>query len=1150
MLQASSAIYRTLPRVLLVLLTLTNIGQTQDRIAGLDGLRTVAESSDFKATATGDDVANFLNTVVKSWPRATLKSIGDTTEGRKIWAVIVPPKEKSDAKPITVLMLGGIHPGECDGKEALLALARDMALGKTPAAWDKLRLIMVPNFNADGNERKSKLHRPEQNGPEDGVGIRENAQGLDLNRDFIKLETPEVRSLVAALSEYDVDVLLDLHTTNGSLHRFELTYDIPHNPAAPAAIDQWLRGNLLPNATEKMLKSGFQTFFYGNFNSDYTKWETYGHEGRYSTEYMALRGRIGILVESYSYATYKRRIEGSYTFVTHLLNEFAAQASDIRNLITQASQRAQPGEMLALSGKLALTQESVLVPSYKTAEDKTPSGPYNANSAANLLPKDYLVQLWNRVEATKQTALPVAYAVPSEYAWAVSRLPSHGIQIQRLTADAKIDGQQIKVEKLERAGGAGMARRGRPGGGSFQGHSLLKLETSYQDASVNLPQGTYIVSTSQPLGWLAAYLLEPASDDSLASWNFFDPDLAEGKLAPVVRLNRLPESGSLVTVDRATAGEQLSLERLVGPGATVEYSGPMLRPVSWLKDRSEYVVRRDEGTFAVDAATGGMRPLDELRKLTEVVAATDGIGPEAQRDVGVNSFTKDMKYAVISGREDTFVYDSATGKMKTVADARYAELSPDGSHIAFIRGNNLWVMKTEDGSFKQLTKDGSNELLNGVLDWVYQEELYGRGRFKAFWWSPDSQHISLLQLDQSAVLHYQVSDSTTVEQRLEDTRYPKAGAPIPTARVWIADVASAELRQVDLSGFPESDRLVARVSWSPDNAVWLQVFNRIQNNQSVVRVDPRTGTAKTILSESTPGWIEVLGTPEFLPNGDFLWLSDLPEGRRHLYRVNANTGEKMALTSGAWDVSSLQSISEDKRTAFVLGSMNHPTESHLIGVDIDRGGTRQITREPGTHRCQPDGSGKYYIDSFSSHGKPPRISLHSIDGQLIRILATTISDRYAYVNIRPPQQLTITARDGVELQALLMLPPNIDPTKPDRKLPVLFHVYGGPQAPTVQNAWAGPSYWWHQMLCQQGFAVMLCDNRSARGRGIKDTWTIRGDLGGSNCRTWKMRSNGSTSSPGRIRKKSACGDGATEVTSRRMHSPIANCSKRASPALL
>lgn len=214
-----------------------------------------------------------------------------------------------------------------------------------------------------------------------------------------------------------------------------------------------------------------------------------------------------------------------------------------------------------------------------------------------------------------------------------------------------------------------------------------------------------------------------------------------------------------------------------------------------------------------------------------------------------------------------------------------------------------------------------------------------------------------------------------------------------------------------------------------------------------------------------------------------------------MYRASSTTGKRTPLTSGDWDVESLLSVSSDKSTAFVSGNISHPAETQLIAVDLQRASVHPLTSAPGSHRATVDASGKYFIDVFSSLTTPPIASVHKIDGQPLRIIEAPVSDRYQYVNMRPPALVTIKARDGLELQALIMLPNSVDMQNPTRKLPVIFHIYGGPQAPTVKNAWSGGSYWWHQMLCQRGFAVVLCDNRSSRGRGIQDTWSIRKDLG-------------------------------------------------------
>jgi dipeptidyl-peptidase-4 len=265
--------------------------------------RTEAESSGFLRTSTSQESQSFLEEVTKEQPLATLESIGETIEGRSLMTVRfakpgtslpLPPEDPR----LVVLLLGNIHSGECDGKEALLAMVRDWCKEPPGDLLERLVVVFLPNYNADGNDRFGKLHRPGQGGPIEGMGIRENAQGFDLNRDFVKLQSPEARNLISVIDQWQVDALIDLHTTNGSLHRYPLTYDVPHNPAAPTDLVQWLHDILLPEATKRLKAEGIDSFYYGNFSADHKSWESFGFEPRYSTEYMGLRGRIGILSES------------------------------------------------------------------------------------------------------------------------------------------------------------------------------------------------------------------------------------------------------------------------------------------------------------------------------------------------------------------------------------------------------------------------------------------------------------------------------------------------------------------------------------------------------------------------------------------------------------------------------------------------------------------------------------------------------------------------------------------------------------------------------------------------------------------------------------------------------------------------------------
>ncbi|MCA9133405.1 MAG: DPP IV N-terminal domain-containing protein, partial [Planctomycetales bacterium] len=1070
----------------------------QTPLGELQSLVSVAEQSGFTATATGSEVEAFLRRLASHWPEAEVVSLGRSVEDRPLWALVVEPKMDSGEPPLSVMLLGGIHAGQCAGKESLLRLARELALEnesreKDAANWQALRLIFVPNVNADGNERRGVDHRPGQDGPTAGMGVDENAQGLDLDLDFIKLESPEVRSLVRAIDDYGVDILIDTQTRQGATHGYPLTYAMPHNPAAPAASEAWLRDQLLPDVRRRLQADGLATFFAGDFDAEYRRWQATGHLPRNSIEYMGLRGRMGIRAEANASVSYETRIHATQAFVAETLRAVAERAPQVQRL-TRAATDGPRGE-LPLRAEWVEAEEAVTVQGYQRPDGSPPHSTASPQEVEPLREKDYVVSLWNRAVGRRQVRLPAAYVIPEQYAWAVSRLLYQGIEVRRLASPLTATAESYVLQEVQR-------------GEAVQGHKLLAVEVESHRSAVALDRGSYVVETAQPLGAFAAYLLEPESDDGMAAWNFFDPDLVAGEKYPVLRiLEELPRE-VVPLVQQAAPAERLTLSRLLHPERAVDYSDDRPLDVRWL-DNDKYAIVRDGRCLIVDAATGGEQPYRELELLRNKLAALDAFDVGQARDAArLETFSKSGRHALLTHRKDLYYFDAANAVARQLthspdAEETLAELSPSGEQVAFVRDNNLWVVDCQTTELKQLTEDGSSERLNGILDWVYQEELYGRGNFKGFWWSPDGRQLAYLQLDQTPVLPYRVSDSTSVRQTWEETRYPKAGDPLPTAQLWIVDIDSGRRRQVDLEQFPADDRLLARVSWSPQGELWLQVFNRVQNEQHVLRVDRDSGATATLFTEVSAGWIEVRGTPEFLPDGNFLWLSDLPDGRTHLFHVSVADGKKRQLTRGGWDIGALLAVSPDGQTAFVSGSLNAPTESHLIAVDIAAQQQRPITRKAGTHRVQVSPSGKFFIDSYSSITAPPVTSLRGVEGKVLRVIDAPTSDRYQFLAIEPPQYRTVTARDGVSLQALVMLPAeeatggddSLLAASPTPRLPVLFYVYGGPQAPTVKNVWSGRNYWWHQMLCQQGFAVVLCDNRSALGRGVSDTWRIRGDLG-------------------------------------------------------
>jgi hypothetical protein len=481
-------------------------------------LLTVAERSDYKATAKHAEVVEYCQELAKKSPLIRLAELGVTTEGRKLPLVILAdppiatPEEAVKSGKLVVFAMGNIHAGEVDGKEGLLMLMRDLALAKERPLLKDLVLLFVPNFNADGGDLLDKANRKYQNGPPE-VGTRENAQKFDLNRDYIKLESPEVRALVRFFNEWDPALIIDCHTTDGSRHNYTITYDGPRHPAAAAGLIDFTRDTMLPDLAVRLKKhSGYLANFYGNFDRTKTLWESYPAQPRYGTQYVGLRHRIGILCESYVYASYKDRVLASRDFV--LANfEFAAQnQAAIRKVLKDAESNSS-------SAKLALRHKQVPL-----GKEMTIIGIEGANVAPPGTTKEYVVTYLGKCEPTLQVTRPFAFVVPASYTKAIETLQRHGIVLEVLKEDAEVQVEVYRVDKLATAGKV------------YQGHRAMTVETTARQDKRRLKAGDIVVRSNQALGTLAAFVLEPQSEDGLATWNFFDAGLMEGADYPVLRL--------------------------------------------------------------------------------------------------------------------------------------------------------------------------------------------------------------------------------------------------------------------------------------------------------------------------------------------------------------------------------------------------------------------------------------------------------------------------------------------------------------------------------------------------------------------------------------------------------------------------------------
>ena len=529
--------------------------------------RTRPERTRYRETSHYADVRKFLDSLRALRAPLAFGSIGKTSEGRDIPYVIASRPLVSTAseakrlgRPI-VYVQGNIHAGEVEGKDALLALLRDLAYSSKPNVLDSIVLIAVPIYNADGNERfaAQATNRTEQNGPE-MVGVRPNAQNLDLNRDYVKAEAPETRASLAMFSTWDPDVFVDLHTTDGSFHGYALTYSPSLSPAAVFG-GAYARDSLLPVLRERMrTRDGFEVFDYGNFISDepisradtsvHEGWATYDSRPRFGTNYYGIRGRIGILSEAYSHDSLSRRIASTYAFVNEILSLVAEKGAAIRSLTARAdSQPLAWGrspdslQMVAIRSELIATPRMLDV--IKEDLEKTgdtsrtqPGVPRGERRTGRF--RTIRMPVYDRFTSTLDRTPPAAYVIAPGDTAVATLLRLHGIRVDRSDSAWTARGEAFVIDSIVTASR------------TFQGHHEVRLLGRWERGLQALPPKSFIVSTAQPRGALAVYLLEPESDDGFTTWNLFDRELKKGGRFPVTRIFDLSRRGR-ATVRRTSA---------------------------------------------------------------------------------------------------------------------------------------------------------------------------------------------------------------------------------------------------------------------------------------------------------------------------------------------------------------------------------------------------------------------------------------------------------------------------------------------------------------------------------------------------------------------------------------------------------------------
>jgi dipeptidyl-peptidase-4 len=566
----------------------------------------------------------------------------------------------------------------------------------------------------------------------------------------------------------------------------------------------------------------------------------------------------------------------------------------------------------------------------------------------------------------------------------------------------------------------------------------------------------------------------------------------------------------LAALPAAAQQKPLTLDDIYDPQKKVDFGGQPMTGLSWINDTHYLWPRTDPAsqvteTMKVDALTGRAEPLFDAARLEAALGALEGVTPEdAKRQARQRTYVTDASRSalVLTIGRDLYHYDVLGGRARRITraegDEEEATVSPDSRQVAFVRGHDLYSVGVGDAepAERRLTSDGGAEVLNGKLDWVYQEEVYGRGHFRAYWWSPDSRQLAYLRLDEKGVPRYTLVDDISYQPDVEVYPYPKAGDPNPTVKLGIVPVGGGETRWVDLAKYAGGEFLIVDVAWTPDGRLSFQVQDREQTWLDLNVADPASGAVRTILRETTRAWVEPQGSPRWLEDGSFLWLSER-SGFKHLYRHAADGTQMRALTEGRWEARTLHAVDTREGWVYFSGTERGPRGLDVYRVRTSGGKPERLSKVAGTHTALFNPGSSLYLDTWSDVNTPPQVRLHRADGRELRVVdANPVAALQEYRLVKP-EFLQVTARDGFVLEAMLLRPPDFDPA---RKYPVYQHTYGGPHAPQVKDAWGGQGYMFHQLLAQKGVVVWVCDNRTASGKGAESAWPVYKRFGESELR--------------------------------------------------
>ena len=504
-------------------------------------------------------------------------------------------------------------------------------------------------------------------------------------------------------------------------------------------------------------------------------------------------------------------------------------------------------------------------------------------------------------------------------------------------------------------------------------------------------------------------------------------------------------------------------------------------------DLWEYNLADGEMRLLVDSTA--LVPGDEALS-EEELARRERLRIVGQRGIVSYHFAPDGRRLLFPLNGDLFLYDLDSRETRQLTDTDAGETDPKfsstGRYVSFIRDQDLFAIDLESIEEIRLTGDGGGLIRNGMAEFIAQEEM---DRYTGYWWAPDDSAVAFIRADESPVQVAERFEIYAEDFKVYEQRYPATGTPNAEVRLGVVAPDGNNLRWMDIG--EQTEIYLPRVDWFPDSRyLAVQRQSRDQQTLDLLKVDAQSGESRVLLTETSDTWINLHNELAFLESSpQFIWSSER-SGHAHLY-LYGNDGELIRpLTSGSWDVadgararSALLHVDEAGGRIFVTGTLDSPMERNIYEVPLS-GDTKpqRISGEPGWHAADFADSGEFYVDSFSSSGTPPQLSLHSSDGGRIAFIEENRLDAshpyFPYLSTRPAIEFgTLEAKDGQALYYRMLKPADFDP---GRRYPVVVYVYGGPMGQSVTNGWGAG---FNEILARNGFIVFTVDNRGTGFRG-------------------------------------------------------------------